>query len=118
MRDGRQACCVAGRRVAPGVSLCNLRPPRCATRRQAEREGTLAILLDAGAQLLPNACNACAGYGPSWASRPTAAPLPPPRAILPAAMGDSGSAVWLASPLTVAASAVTGSITDPRALLP
>ncbi len=29
-------------------------------------------------------------------------------------MGDAGSAVWLASPLTVAASAVTGRITDPR----
>jgi 3-isopropylmalate/(R)-2-methylmalate dehydratase large subunit len=32
-------------------------------------------------------------------------------------MGDSGSAVWLASPLTVAASAITGSITDPRGML-
>ena len=42
---------------------CWWRRPACATRRQAEREGVLRQLLDAGATLLPSACGACAGYG-------------------------------------------------------
>jgi len=116
LEDLRMAASVLrGRRVAPGVSL-QLAPASLRDQQQAEREGTLAVLLDAGAHLLPNACNACAGYG---ASRFPAGS----RAIASTArnfagrMGDSGSAVWLASPLTVAASAVAGRITDPREML-
>ncbi|WER49592.1 3-isopropylmalate dehydratase large subunit [Cupriavidus sp. WKF15] len=104
-----------GRRVAPGVSL-QVAPASARDQQQAQREGTLAILAEAGAELLPNACGACAGYG--------AARFPAgSRAIASTArnfsgrMGDAGSAVWLGSPLTVAASAVTGRITDPRTLL-
>ncbi|MGO4331267.1 3-isopropylmalate dehydratase large subunit [Cupriavidus sp. 2TAF22] len=116
LEDLRMAASVLrGRRVAPGVSL-QLAPASLRDQQQAEREGTLAALLDAGAHLLPNACNACAGYG---ASRFPAGS----RAIASTArnfagrMGDSGSAVWLASPLTVAASAVAGKIIDPREML-
>lgn len=104
-----------GRKVAPGVSL-RVAPASLRDQQQAAREGTLQVLTDAGAALLPNACNACAGYG---ASRFPAGS----RAIASTArnfagrMGDAGSAVWLGSPLTVAASAVTGCITDPRTLL-
>ncbi|TXI86314.1 MAG: 3-isopropylmalate dehydratase, partial [Cupriavidus sp.] len=104
-----------GRKIAPGLSL-RVAPASARDQQQAAREGTLATLLDAGAELLPNACNACAGYG---ATRFPAGS----RAIASTArnfagrMGDAGSAVWLASPMTVAATAVTGRITDPRDLL-
>ncbi|CAG9173883.1 3-isopropylmalate dehydratase large subunit [Cupriavidus pinatubonensis] len=116
LEDLRMAASVLrGRRVAPGVSL-QVAPASARDQQQAQREGTLAVLADAGADLLPNACGACAGYG--------AARFPAgSRAIASTArnfsgrMGDAGSAVWLASPLTVAASAVTGRITDPRTLL-
>ncbi len=116
LEDLRMAARVLrGRKVAPGVSL-RVAPASLRDQQQAAREGTLAVLLDAGAELLPNACNACAGYG---ASRFPAGS----RAIASTArnfagrMSDAGSAVWLASPLTVAATAVTGQITDPRTLL-
>lgn len=116
LEDLRMAARVLrGRKVAPGVSL-RVAPASLRDQQQAASEGTLSALVDAGAQLLPNACNACAGYG---ASRFPAGS----RAIASTArnfagrMGDAGSAVWLASPLTVAATAVTGHITDPRTLL-
>ncbi len=117
LEDLRMAASVLrGRRVAPGVSL-QVAPASLRDQRQAEREGTLAVLLEAGAQLLPNACNACAGYGPSRFPAGSHAIASTARNFA-GRMGEDGSAVWLASPLTVAASAVTGSITDPRGLLP
>ena len=116
LEDLRMAARVLrGRKVAAGVSL-RVAPASARDQQQAAHEGTLGVLLDAGAELLPNACNACAGYG---ASRFPAGS----RAIASTArnfagrMGDAGSAVWLASPYTVAATAVTGQITDPRTLL-
>lgn len=116
LEDLRMAARVLrGRKVAPGMSL-RVAPASVRDQQIAQQEGTLGVLLDAGAELLPNACNACAGYG---ASRFPAGS----RAIASTArnfagrMGDEGSAVWLASPLTVAATAVTGRITDPRTLL-
>lgn len=116
LEDLRMAARVLrGRKVAPGVSL-RVAPASVRDQQQAAREGTLGVLLDAGATLLPNACNACAGYG---ASRFPAGS----RAIASTArnfsgrMGEAGSAVWLGSPMTVAASAVAGQIADPRPLL-
>ena len=116
LEDLRMAARVLrGRKVAAGMSL-RVAPASARDQQLAMQEGTLGVLLDAGAELLPNACNACAGYG---ASRFPAGS----RAIASTArnfagrMGDGGSAVWLASPMTVAATAITGKITDPRTLL-
>jgi 3-isopropylmalate/(R)-2-methylmalate dehydratase large subunit len=82
----------------------------------AEKEGTLGILLDAGAELLANSCGMCAGYG---------AHLLPDEAVaisttarnFKGRMGSPSAQVYLASPYTVAASAVAGRIADPRELL-
>lgn len=104
-----------GRKVAPGVQL-QVAPASLRDQRQAEREGTLGVLRDAGAQLLPNACNACAGYGPTRFPASTRAISSTARNFA-GRMGDAGSQVWLASPMTVAATAATGRITDPRELL-
>lgn len=116
LEDLRMAARVLrGRKVAPGVSL-RVAPASARDQQHAQDDGTLGALRDAGAELLPNACGACASYG--------AARFPAgSRAIASTArnfagrMGDAGSAVWLGSPMTVAASAVTGQITDPRGLL-
>jgi 3-isopropylmalate/(R)-2-methylmalate dehydratase large subunit len=67
-----------GRKVAPGVSL-KVAPASLRDQQQAATEGTLGVLMDAGAELLPNACNACAGYG-ATRFRLAAAPSPRPRA--------------------------------------
>jgi 3-isopropylmalate/(R)-2-methylmalate dehydratase large subunit len=77
------------------------------------------VFLSAGAKLGPPSCAACLG-GPSDTFGRLNAPL---RCIsttnrnFPGRMGHKEAQVYLASPLTVAASAVTGAITDPRELL-
>jgi 3-isopropylmalate/(R)-2-methylmalate dehydratase large subunit len=82
----------------------------------AEKEGTLQSLLDAGAQLLPNACGICAGYGSHLLPENTVAISSTARNFK-GRMGAPSSQVYLASPYTVAASAVAGRICDPRGML-
>jgi 3-isopropylmalate/(R)-2-methylmalate dehydratase large subunit len=82
----------------------------------AEREGTLGILLDAGAELLGNSCGMCAGYGPNLLAANTVTISTTARNFK-GRMGDPAAQVYLASPYTVAASAITGRITDPRGML-
>ncbi|WP_051705405.1 3-isopropylmalate dehydratase large subunit [Cupriavidus metallidurans] len=116
LEDLRMAARVLrGRKVASGVSL-KVAPASLRDQLQAASEGTLGVLMDAGAELLPNACNACAGYGATRFPAGSRAIASTARNF-PGRMGDAGSAVWLASPMTVAASAATGCITDPRTLL-
>ena len=82
----------------------------------ARDEGTLQILLDAGAELLPNACGICAGYGEHLLPENIVAISSTARNFK-GRMGAASSQVYLASPYTVAASAVAGRICDPRGLL-
>jgi len=103
-----------GRHVAAGVKLM-LAPASLREQHQAEAEGTLQVLLDAGAELLPIGCGACAGYGSRFADGS--------RVISSTArnfrgrMGGADVQVFLASPATVAASALRGHIADPREVL-
>jgi 3-isopropylmalate/(R)-2-methylmalate dehydratase large subunit len=103
-----------GRRIASGVQLM-VAPASAAEQRIAERDGTLAALLDAGAQLLPIGCGACAGYGGR---------IPEGSRVVSSTarnfrgrMGAADASVFLASPYTVAASALQGAIADPREVL-
>jgi 3-isopropylmalate/(R)-2-methylmalate dehydratase large subunit len=89
---------------------------------KTERIGTQTIeeiFEKAGAKIGPPSCAACLG-GPS----DTFGRLNGPMSCIsttnrnfPGRMGHKDAKVFLASPLTVAASAVTGSIADPRELL-
>ena len=83
---------------------------------RAVDEGTLSVLLDAGAELLPNACGMCAGYGQHLLAENTTTISSTARNFK-GRMGAPSSLVYLASPYTVAASAATGCITDPRQFL-
>lgn len=82
----------------------------------AQREGTLQVLIDAGAELLANSCGMCAGYGEHLLAENTVAISSTARNFK-GRMGAASAQVYLASPYTVAASAVTGRISDPRDLL-
>jgi 3-isopropylmalate/(R)-2-methylmalate dehydratase large subunit len=79
------------------------------------------ILLEAGVQMTENAgCAACLG-GPTDTFGRLNAPLKCISATnrnFPGRMGHKESQVFLASPATVAASAIVGKITDPREYLP
>jgi 3-isopropylmalate/(R)-2-methylmalate dehydratase large subunit len=91
-------------------------PASLRDQQQAEKEGTLGILLDAGAELLGNSCGMCAGYGANLLGDDTVAISTTARNFK-GRMGSPGAQVYLASPYTVAASAVAGRIADPRELL-
>ncbi|HYL24241.1 MAG TPA: 3-isopropylmalate dehydratase large subunit [Burkholderiales bacterium] len=82
----------------------------------AEHEGTLGILLEAGAELLANSCGMCAGFGPNLLA-PGSVTISTTARNFKGRMGDPAAQVFLASPYTVAASAVAGRITDPRDML-
>jgi 3-isopropylmalate/(R)-2-methylmalate dehydratase large subunit len=85
-----------------------------------EKDTVWQILVDAGVQMTENAgCAACLG-GPVDTFGRMNAPLKCISATnrnFPGRMGHKESQVFLASPATVAASALTGHITDPREYL-
>ena len=102
-------------RVSPDVRLL-VAPASTRTTRQAAAEGTLGTLLDAGAILLPSGCGACAGMGAGLLAAEEVCIATTARNFR-GRMGSPASRVYLASPYTVAASAVAGRIADPRDLL-
>lgn len=103
------------RRVAPGTRLL-VAPASTRITAAAAADGTLAALTAAGAILLPSGCGACAGYGAGILAEGETCIASTSRNFQ-GRMGAAASRVWLASPLTVAASAVAGRIADPRDFL-
>jgi len=85
-----------------------------------EDQSVWEVLVDAGVMMTENAsCAACLG-GPSDTFGRLNAPLTCISATnrnFPGRMGSKESKVYLASPYTVAASALTGHVTDPREFL-
>lgn len=104
-----------GRRVASRTRLL-VAPASARTWREAAADGTLAILSEAGAILLPSGCGACAGYGAGVLAEGETCIASTARNFR-GRMGAPSARVFLASPWTVAASAVAGRIADPRPLL-
>ncbi len=104
-----------GRKAAKGVTLM-VGPASLADQKAAEREGVMDILIAAGAQLLPNACGACAGYGQYRFDAQTTAITSTARNFK-GRMGSNEARIYLGSPYTVAASAIAGYICDPREML-
>ena len=103
-----------GRRVAAGVSLM-VAPASARDQQRAQEEGVMDVLVDAGAQVLPNSCGACSGYG---GSIPEGANVMSTTARnFKGRMGAETAKVFLASPYSVAAAALTARITDPREVL-
>ena len=109
------ASVLKGRHVAPGKRL-TVAPASARILAEATRNGTMQILMDAGANLLPTGCGACAGYGVGTLAEDEVCLASTARNVQ-GRMGAKTSMVYLASPYTVAASAVAGAITDPRDLL-
>ncbi|MCY1164985.1 3-isopropylmalate dehydratase large subunit [compost metagenome] len=103
-----------GQRVAAGVRLM-VAPASQKDQIAAQQEGILQVLLDAGAELFPTACGACAGYGATINDNATV--ISSTARNFKGRMGSATAQVYLASPYTVAASALRGVITDPREML-
>jgi 3-isopropylmalate/(R)-2-methylmalate dehydratase large subunit len=113
--DLRMAASVLkGRKVDPGVSLL-VAPASRRDQEAAANEGTLQVLVEAGATLLPNACGMCAGYNGTLQENVTC--ISSIARNFKGRMGTASANIYLGSPYTVAASAVRGRISDPRELL-
>jgi 3-isopropylmalate/(R)-2-methylmalate dehydratase large subunit len=103
-----------GHTVANGVRLL-VAPASLKDRAEAEADGTMQVLTDAGATVLPSACGVCAGYGDTFAEGQTV--ISSTARNFRGRMGPASTQVFLGSAYTVAASALRGRITDPREVL-
>ncbi len=109
------ASVLRGRTVHKNVRLL-IAPASTRMLDAAAKDGTLAALTSAGAILLPSGCGACAGYGAGLLAENDVC-LSTTARNFKGRMGHRNSHVYLGSPYTVAASAITGVITDPRDFL-
>jgi 3-isopropylmalate/(R)-2-methylmalate dehydratase large subunit len=105
---------LTGQRVAKGVRLL-VAPASSQVTSDAAADGTLSILLAAGATLLPSGCGACAGMGAGLLAAGETC-ISTTNRNFKGRMGHSEAFVYLGSPYTVAASAIAGCVSDPRAL--
>ena len=108
------ASVVQGRRKAPNVTAWIV-PGSWAVRKQIIEEGIDKILEEAGFELRLPSCSACLAMNPDKVPAGKLCISTSNRNFV--GRQGPGSRTVLASPLTVAASAVTGVITDPRKLM-
>jgi homoaconitase/3-isopropylmalate dehydratase large subunit len=103
-----------GKRVKDGVRALVI-PASQEVWKQADQEGLLQIFTDAGAIVCGSACGPCLGGHIGLLAAGETCVSTSNRNFI-GRMGSTQASVYLASPATVAASAVTGKLTDPTTL--
>ncbi len=106
---------VKGRTVKDGMRFI-IAPSSKRIHEKAAAEGTLKILEDAGAMILPTGCGGCIGLGPARLPEDAVGISSTNRNFVGRA-GPKSSQLYLGSAYSVAAAALTGAITDPREFL-
>jgi len=106
------ASVVAGRSVAPGVRFL-VAPASRRVMEDALAAGYIATLVEAGATILAPGCGPCFG-GHGGLLGPGERGISSSNRNFPGRMGSADAEIFLASPATVAASAVAGRVVDPR----
>ena len=103
-----------GKSVAPGVRLL-VTPASQAVYREAMRLGYLQDIADAGGVVTNSTCGACFGYHMGVVG-PGEVCVTSSTRNFTGRMGSTEAEIFMASPATVAASAVAGYITDARSV--
>ena len=103
-----------GRKVAPGVQMLVV-PGSQEVKREAEAEGLHQVFLEAGAQWRESGCSMCLGMNGDLVPKGQYAVSTSNRNF--EGRQGVGARTLLASPLTAAACAVRGRVTDPRELM-
>lgn len=107
------AAILKGRTAHPDVSL-TVSPGSRQVLAMLAADGSLADMVSAGARILESACGPCIGMGQS--PRSGAVSLRTFNRNFEGRSGTASAQVYLVSPETAAASAVSGVLTDPRTL--
>ena len=102
---------VLGHRIAPGVRFI-VTPASANIYREALRAGYVQMLTDAGATVTPATCGACFG-GHLGVLGPGETCITASTRNFQGRMGDPTARIYMASPATVAASAIAGRIVHP-----
>jgi len=106
---------LSGRRVAPGVQMI-VTPSSVGAYRRALAEGLIDVFLKAGAVVTNPGCGSCAGVHCGLLG-PRQVRISSQNRNFIGRSGHPSSSIYLASPAVVAASAITGRITDPREVM-
>ncbi|GKV56210.1 aconitate hydratase [Sporosarcina sp. NCCP-2222] len=104
---------VDGKKIKEGISF-DINPTSRQLLTDLVKDGHIASLLQAGARLHQAGCNGCIGMGQAPATGRNSLRTTPRN--FPGRSGTLEDSVFLCSPETAAASALTGVITDPRTL--
>ncbi len=104
---------VKGRSISPEVSF-DVNPTSRQLLENLTASGALQALIHAGARIHQAGCNGCIGMGQAPATGRNSLRTVPRN--FPGRSGDKEDSVYLCSPETATASALTGEITDPRDL--
>jgi 3-isopropylmalate/(R)-2-methylmalate dehydratase large subunit len=112
--DIRQAAAILkGRRLAPGVRMI-VTPASRQIYLAALREGLIEILTEAGASFEAAGCGTCVGITNHLIPGDREVVISSANRNFKGRLGNHDADIWLGSAATVAASALTGCITDPR----
>ncbi len=103
-----------GKKIAKGIRLL-ISPASKKIWNECARDGILSTLSEAGATILASSCGACLGIHSGAIGKGEVCVSSTNRNFI-GRMGSKESEVYLASPLSVAASAITGTLTDPRTI--
>jgi len=109
------ASILKGRRAAKNVKLI-FNPASAAVYKAAMKAGYLAVFVEAGGIINPPGCGVCAGVHQGILADGEVC-IATQNRNFKGRMGNPNAEVYLASPAAVAASAITGKITDPREFL-
>lgn len=114
LKDLREAAAVLkGKKVQVRTMVT---PASCLVYEEALKDGTIEILLRAGCTINPPGCGACFGGSGGLLAKGERC-ISTTNRNFKGRMGDKESFVYLASPITVACSALNGRITDPQQFL-
>ena len=116
LQDLREAAAVLKGQKVPKYMQLQIIPASKDIFMQAMKEGLIEIFMDAGANVLSSSCGPCLGTGQGIPADNTNV-ISTANRNFKGRMGNNASSVYLASPATVAMSALKGEIADPRGII-